>query len=74
MDELSADEDEESSEEVAVVEVAKPAPKASKLVAAVPVVAKQEPVAKAAPAKGDADSSSDEDDIAQEKKAKAVKN
>ena len=67
--------DEEDEEPSEVVEVAKPAPKASKPAAAVPVAAKQEPVAKAAPAKGDADSSSDEeDDVAQEKKAKAVKN
>ena len=73
MDDLSADEEDEEPSEV--VEVAKPAPKASKPAAAVPVAAKQEPVAKAAPAKGDADSSSDEeDDVAQEKKAKAVKN
>jgi hypothetical protein len=80
VDELSADEEDEEPSEV--VEVAKPAPKAlnvapkaSKPAAAVPVTAKQEPVAKPAPAKGDADSSSDEeDDVAQEKKAKAVKN
>jgi len=72
VDDLSAEEEDEEPSEV--VEVAKPAPKASKPAAAVPVAAKQEPVAKAAPAKGDADSSSDEDDVAQEKKAKAVKN
>ena len=44
MDEFSADEEEESSEE-AVVEVAKPAQKTIKPVAPVPVVTKQEPVA-----------------------------